>query len=741
MPVAVPQSLEGDVNATEIGIVGTWAHMFGALGLSSQKIPLYTESDRIKYIRVLEKLGPVIKDPEDTEIDVMTFDDEDVGQNPYYVELNFNSSGSATVEKNLDSKNDKLLHFTSKNNGGDSLTFACDSLRLGASCFAFKFDMKIDSATNGNFLQIYLGNKCYMLMFSTDASGIHISDISSGSTPRLMNDFGVTLGFGEWHNYRVEYFIGNEETVRIKLFVDDKLCGVTDNYYDSTAQRLNGKVGTPVTSYTEATIFALSYADCDMYIDNVSCYKTNEIYKAITDPANQPNVNIDAAADDEVVSAPGMGTYFTSPEYKNYSNKFTYDFMGYPSPSLTGTSCGKAFVRSGMLVFERIAPAGSGETYIQYRLSAPSDLSAYTNYCSIYEFDYRISDDDISYDNAPFRLDGSDYIRFAKNSDNATWSLAKKDTAEIKCGEWCNIRFEVYYISESSEIVKIFVNGEYATELSLGEVNPFNSRLIMYMKTRIKEGTVINVDNMIILHLDKAYVSDEPASGDTEEKPKPDGGDAPGSGESSSTLGKGVYYNSTADALAYRKWDFNTSGTLNGFSGSSFATGTYVNGAATLERIASDWSTAHFYYNLADREFVGDPTGASCKVFEFDYKMSHMFSGSNDGRSLFRLDGNDYVKAYRNSDGKTLSLGLKDTAAITPGEWCNIRFEFYNVSNVKYVQIYVNNAYAYTQTLTDTANTFNNRIYFYLEAATSVGTTVSVDNLVMAYVDKQYEAK
>ena len=144
---------------------------------------------------------------------------------------------------------------------------------------------------------------------------------------------------------------------------------------------------------------------------------------------------------------------------------------------------------------------------------------------------------------------------------------------------------------------------------------------------------------------------------------------------------------------------------------------------------------------MADREFVGDPTGASCKVFEFDYKMSHMFSGSNDGRSLFRLDGNDYVKAYRNSDGETLSLGLKDTATITPGEWCNIRFEFYNVSNVKYVQIYVNNTYAYTQTLTDTANTFNNRIYVYLEAATSVGTTVSVDNLVMAYVDKQYEAK
>jgi hypothetical protein len=123
-------------------------------------------------------------------------------------------------------------------------------------------------------------------------------------------------------------------------------------------------------------------------------------------------------------------------------------------------------------------------------------------------------------------------------------------------------------------------------------------------------------------------------------------------------------------------------------------------------------------------------------VFEFDYKISAMIT--NDGRNAFRLDGNDYVKFYKNSDGATLSLGAKDTAVITPGEWCNIRFEFYNVSGAKYVQIYVNNTYAYTQTLTDTANTYNNRIYFYLEAATSVGTTVSVDNLVMAYVVKDY---
>ena len=295
--------------------------------------------------------------------------------------------------------------------------------------------------------------------------------------------------------------------------------------------------------------------------------------------------------------------------------------------------------------------------------------------------------------------------------------------------------------------MQIYVNNTYAyTQTLTDTANTYNNRIYFYLEAATSVGTTVSVDNLVMAYVVKDYVENPSVDTEPEAPVDPDTPptepDTPVTPEEPKfTLGSGVYYNSTSTAKAYRQWNFNTTGTLNGFSGEAFATGTYVDGVAVLERTASDWSTAHFYYNVAESEFVGDPTGATCKVFEFDYKISHMFSGANDGRSLFRLDGGDYVKAYRNSDGTTLSLGAKDTAVITPGEWCNIRFEFYNVSGTKYMQIYVNNTYAYTQTLTDTANTYNNRIYFYLEAATSVGTTVSVDNLVMAYVVKDYEAK
>jgi len=210
--------------------------------------------------------------------------------------------------------------------------------------------------------------------------------------------------------------------------------------------------------------------------------------------------------------------------------------------------------------------------------------------------------------------------------------------------------------------------------------------------------------------------------------------------------GEGEYWNKIGNTLTegYLAYNFDSEGAaLNGFGGNvsgdtTFATGSNIDGAATLTRVANSWATAHFYYNRVNSEFPGDFSDATCKVFEFDYKISNIIT--NDGRNAFRFDGNDYVKFYKNSDGTTLSLGAKDTAVITPGEWCNIRFEFYNVSGSKYVQIYVNNEYCYTQAISDTEYTYNNRIYFYLEAATSVGTTVCVDNFVMAFVTKDYVA-
>ena len=206
--------------------------------------------------------------------------------------------------------------------------------------------------------------------------------------------------------------------------------------------------------------------------------------------------------------------------------------------------------------------------------------------------------------------------------------------------------------------------------------------------------------------------------------------------------GNGRYYSSLSGSYLCYNFNGNDGQALNGASNYGTATLETRGGVAVLERTKEEWKTEHFYYSRTTNEFPGDSSNATCKVFEFDWKIGGFDLGSNNERQMFRLDGNDYIKLYKNSDGVTYSLGKADTAAIAKDEWCNVRLEFYNVSGTKYVQIYVNDDYACTQTVNDKTNTFNNRLYFYLEAAfKQVGSYVNVDNFVMMFLEKDYVAK
>ena len=725
MPVAVPQVDEGDVNATEIGIVGLTGNMFNALDLKGFMPPLYTESDWMRYLDILEGLNPVIKDDDNSEVEFITFDDEAVNEKTEYVDLEFNSSGSAIVVDDWrEGQSGNVLRVeTVDHNSGDTLRFDCNSLRLSASCFVFEFDMFLESSDSGNILQVTLGNKAYMLMISVDDAGIHLCDISSGGTPRLMNDFGVTLPKNEWFNIKIEYYVGTEENVRIMVYANGELAGVTDNYYDATSARLKGKVGTPVNMYTEASIFAMSYVDAVYYLDNVACYKTNAIYDEITDPDKQPNINIDAPKDEHVVSAEGLGKYFNDPEYADVTTRYTYDFMGYPSPNLTGPLYGKMFCADGMLIFERKGEKGTGETYVQYRLAAPENLTEYNNYCSIYEFDYRVSEADLSYDNTPFRLDDGNYIRFVKNTDGETWSLVEADTAEIKCGEWANIRFEIYYINEYTEIVKIYVDGEYATETRLGEMSPFNSRLIMYMKKNVDKGTVINVDNMFIAHIDKAYVSED---GTTV---------SPGPNTNIGTAkGEGAYYNGTVTENAQR-WSFDdgTTPSLTGTKGVK-----YIKDKTTLMFIRIDGADeSKEVYVTYKAPSTPAQTANPCTVIELDFYANDIVTG-NYGLS-FRFDDSNYAYFVSNTDETSYSIGTKDTAQIKAGQWHNIRFEIYYKSDSTLAEIYVDGVKSTEITLDDTTP-YTTRLIVNMKAQTPTDTLVAMDNVFIAHIDKEAPA-
>ena len=60
-PIAVAGEWEGDVNASYIATCIA-SHMYLALGINDYFVPIYTESDRMRFVSTIERLGEVIKD-------------------------------------------------------------------------------------------------------------------------------------------------------------------------------------------------------------------------------------------------------------------------------------------------------------------------------------------------------------------------------------------------------------------------------------------------------------------------------------------------------------------------------------------------------------------------------------------------------------------------------------------------------------------------------------------------------
>ena len=718
MPVAIPGTNEGDVNATEIAIGGTSGHIFNALGISELKVPIYTKSDRARYIDLLESLGPVEKHEEDKEVTVYDFEEETVGFAPSDVTANKNSSGEIVVTKDYESKNGntgRYLVMSSKSDGGDAVVINCDSIRSNAGCYIFEADFYFDTpAASGNVIQITLGNKAYMLVMKVEKGNLTLMDVSAGTNPRLTNDL-CKLPMQEWFNIRIEYYPNTEEKIRTKIYLDGGLVAVTDNYYDSAKTKLNGKVGKPSKSYITAEIYVMSYSEATLLVDNISSYKTNDIYKAPTaEEAATLNVNIDAQNAGVADTSPGNGVYYNNDELTENVQRFHYDMMGYPMPELSGGAYGSVKAEGGNLVFTKTA---TGETYVQFKYAVSDAMLSFANYCSIFEFDYKVTDTDLTYDNAPFRLDDANYIRFVKNSDGVSYSLGNIDTAEIVTNKWVNIRFETYYIDSYTEYTKIYIDGEYSTTVRSSSMTPFNSRVCVYMKKSVSEGNVIKMDNVLYAHVDKEYV-DETGSGD--DNVNVNVGTSPGEGE---------YFNSDITSNASRQ-DY--SGTaLPSISGSA---GLVCNEGGSVVFIKTGEGEVYLNYSLAK---PSSTSASPCSVFEFDFKFDSENPVGNYGIS-FRFDNSDIIYLKKNSDGETYSVHEANTASITAGNWCNVRFEIYTTDGTKIAKIFVDGVYATEATLSNTDN-YNSRLLIYMKKDIPKNDVIYIDNVFIGHIEKAYE--
>ena len=281
LPVAVANTNEGDVNATVICMNSTISYCLSVLGIKYIAPSIFGEAERLEFNSMINALGPVIKDDEVVYDDPITFDDSQ--QLPEGVSISSLASSGGRIEVIDDPRalgKGAVLELHSTNDGYDRVLFSYTGLDTpDMTCYVFGADLCFKSSDEGYSVQMMMGN-CYMLTFTVKAGTVNIWDSSSGSGSVFTErELGITPAVGEWFNLKVEYYYGDHDTVRIKVYFNGKLAAVSDNYYDVNGVKLTKGYGTPSANFTNTRIAVISNKSATVLMDDVLIYKSRGVYK------------------------------------------------------------------------------------------------------------------------------------------------------------------------------------------------------------------------------------------------------------------------------------------------------------------------------------------------------------------------------------------------------------------------------------------------------------------------------
>ncbi len=283
--VAVPGSNEGDINATVIATNNFTYEIFQILGVS--RIPFCKTKDRLVFLNAVESLAPIVKQGGASSIgDPIDFDWDDLGEAPYDVAVSENPDIVVVEDKREGSDGNQLLNVTSKKGKSDYLTVNSTGATMGATCQVFTGDFCFEKFANSNQLfRIEMGQggdniNVYRLELCASKGKITFWDNSSrDQNPKIRNNLGITVNTGEWFNLRLEYYTGTHDTVRLKIYINNELATVVDNYYDYKGVKVTEGVGVPGNKLKNVRLYMLKDADVSFLCDNLHCYNTRDSYK------------------------------------------------------------------------------------------------------------------------------------------------------------------------------------------------------------------------------------------------------------------------------------------------------------------------------------------------------------------------------------------------------------------------------------------------------------------------------
>lgn len=456
-PVAVGGTIEGDINGGNIAVTGVSNYMCRVLGIDV--IPIYYPTDLEIYFKHINALGPVIKDDVVLETAPIDFEEDLVGTStPNKIAVQV-GSGSVTVIEDPRGEGNVLKFITKK--GVYTAIGTSPAATRSGGCYYLEFDICMEEINQtGTFFQIKVGSS-YMLTLNYNDGKIVIGDSSNTNGQiAVAQKFGTYFDIREWANIRIEYYAADlEEDVRVKIYVNDDLIAISDNYYGHPTSG----VGEPVRDFGTVEFYALNGSDMTVLFDNILAKRADKNFD-LSDGNAEVKWFVTNSEYENVFGSVGTGKYAESDKTLRYDDAEYNGLLGESASSeiisegknkiLSIKKTGAESAIASFVKYKMQGPVYVAETDIKWRgqksatgdtLFALSLVSAKDSHGFVDVFA------DLTEDGAELRLFGGE--GFASLSDN----------------KWYNLRIEVIPSFTDSHLftLKVFLDSACVLEKSL----------------------------------------------------------------------------------------------------------------------------------------------------------------------------------------------------------------------------------------------------------------------------------
>lgn len=500
VPVAIPETNEGDVNATHMFISGIPNHIWGILGC--EVVPIFTKSDRMRYWNILEGLGEIVKNeveelaPEDYEL-------EDIGTLPAGVSVQTGLGSSVGIVSTMgkNGRPTKALALTTIPGSTDIMRLTLDEFMPFFNAVVFEADIKIESKAGGGQFE--------MLPYGSPGDAYRIIiDYSKGGavTARTANDFKSTnIGKeGEWIHLKLEYSFADidydrngTKDLQVKLYADNKL--VAEGRIPPGSEAINHG------SVSGVRFFSWTASDATLFVDNL-LFRQDKVTldppPVVNEEDESERITFESSTNENIPGKVGIG---------DVSDKGT----------VTVENVGSAEAPNKALLLA--SPSGSTDS-LKFYLTKKADLF---NAVAL-DMDIKLSavnaagDIDLyfttAYNATAARLIlsyGADGITVKKVNAQGEVEFTKTIGA---LGEWLKLHVE-YSMDKEGVRMKLSVGGELIAEGTAAYNSFHGAENLSYVKLTVKDNADVTLalDNISLAQTLMLRDGEEEADGDGED--------------------------------------------------------------------------------------------------------------------------------------------------------------------------------------------------------------------------------